>query len=348
MMSLPEPVKCLVWDLDGTVWQGTLLESDACRLRPGVRGVIAELDRRGLLQSVASRNDPDLALPLLGRKRLARYFVEPQVGWDSKVRSLQTLSRTLDVPFDALALIDDEPFEREQVEKLLPGVRTYRADHAVGLPGFKEFLPDVTSAESRSRRATYQGMAARTRVGLEAGMSQSEFLEWCRTELTLRTAEGDDLPRILELLGRTHQLNATGQIWPGAAVGAWIDDPEWRVFVAHLQDRFVDYGRIGVAACHARRDEWEIVVFLLSCRVLSRGISGFFLSWVRGRAATDGASRILARYKPGTRNVQMRALYRLSGLSPVREEPGGMHVYAGPARPSAEPPRWLKVHEEVN
>ena len=89
-------------------------------------------------------------------------------------------------------------------------------------------------------------------------------------------------------------------------------------------------------------------MFLLSCRVLSRGISGFFLSWVRGRAATDGASRILARYKPGIRNVQMRALYRLSGLSPVREEPGGMHVYAGPARPSAEPPRWLKVHEEVN
>jgi methoxymalonate biosynthesis protein len=104
-------VKCLVWDLDGTVWRGTLLESDDCRLRPGVRGVIAELDRRGVLQSVASRNDPDLALPLLRRKGLAGYFVQPQIGWDSKVRSLNAVSEALGVSLDAMARVDDEPFE---------------------------------------------------------------------------------------------------------------------------------------------------------------------------------------------------------------------------------------------
>jgi len=310
--------------------------------------VIAELDRRGVLQSVASRNDPDLALQLLRRKRLARYFVEPQVGWDSKVRSLEALSRVLDVPLDAVALIDDEPFERQQVEKLLPGVRTYPADRAVALTACEEFSPPVTSAESRSRRATYQGMAARSRAGREAAMTHSEFLAWCRMEITLRTAEVADLPRILELLGRTHQLNATGEMWPESAVRSWIDDPVWRVYVAHLRDRFVDYGRIGVAACRARPDEWEIVAFLLSCRVLSRGISGYFLSWIRGRAASSGASRVQARYRPGARNAQMRALFRLSGLLPASQEAGGTHIYEGPARQPSDPPRWLTVHEEVD
>ena len=347
-MRSPEPVKCLVWDLDHTVWAGTLLESDACRLRPGVRGVISELDRRGVLQSVASRNDPDLALPLLARKRLDRYFVEPRVGWDSKVRSLQGISQALGISFDALALIDDEPFEREQAERLLPGVRAYPAEHVLDLTFLPEFSPGVTSPEARSRRSTYQGMAARAVAGLESGMSRGEFLEWCNMELVLSRACGDDIPRILELLGRTHQLNATGELWPPETVSRWIEDPEWRVYVARMRDRFVDYGRIGVAACRTTAAEWEMVVFLLSCRVLSRGISGFFLSWLRGRAAEAGAARILARYRPGARNVQMRSLFRLSGLSLEREDAGGTHIYAGPCLEPASPPRWLTVREEID
>ena len=76
--------------------------------------------------------------------------------------------------------------------------------------------------------------------------------------------------------------------------------------------------------------------------------NGFFLSWVRGRAAEAGASRILARYKPGARNVQMRSLFRLSGLNLDREDAGGTHIYAGPCPEAASPPRWLTVREEVD
>lgn len=343
---MSDPVKCLVWDLDGTVWRGTLLESDDCRLRPGVRGLIAELDRRGVLQSVASRNDPDLALPLLRRKRLARYFVQPRIGWDSKVRSLSAVSESLGVSLDAMALVDDEPFERQQVERLLPGVRSYPAESTGRILELPEFSPAVLSPESRARRATYQGMAARQSAGHEGGMSQGEFLLWCQTELTLRRAGRDDLPRILELLARTHQLNATGVVWPEHEIAGWLESADWRVYVAQLRDRFVEYGRIGVAVCRVSSAGWELVVFLLSCRVLSRGIAGYFLAWVRGRAAADGARLLSAIYRPGRRNARMRTLYRLSGLSPVAERPDGILLFAGPAVPAPQPPRWLTVHEE--
>jgi FkbH-like protein len=338
-------VKCLVWDLDGTVWRGTLLESDDCRLRPGVRGVIAELDRRGVLQSVASRNDPDLALPLLRRKGLAGYFVQPQIGWDSKVRSLNAVSEALGVSLDAMALVDDEPFECQQVERLLPGVRSYPAECTDRLLEFPEFSPAVVSDESRARRATYKGMAARESAGREGGMSHSEFLLWCGMELSLRRAESEDLPRILELLARTHQLNATGVVWPEHEISSWLRSDDWRVFVAQLRDRFVDYGRIGVAACRAGPSAWELVVFLLSCRVLSRGIAGYFLAWVRSRAAAEGAQCLAAAYRPGPRNARMRTLYGLSGLSPVEERPGGIQIFSGSTAAASEPPHWLTVHE---
>jgi FkbH-like protein len=338
-------VKCLVWDLDNTLWSGTLLESDDCRLRPGVRKVLTELDRRGVLQSVASRNDPDCAMELLKRKGLRDLFLHPRIGWDSKVRNVVAIARQLDIALDALAFIDDEPFEREQIRQLLPVVRTYPAEACAMLPSLPEFSPETLSPESRSRRRTYTQLDARHQASRAAGMSQSRFLEWCNAELTLRRARLDDLPRIQELLLRTHQLNATGVVWTPDQIERWLERREWRVFIAELRDRFVDYGRIGVAACRVGRAAWELVAFLLSCRVLSRGITGFFLAWVRQQAERDGAVKFHAHYRRGERNGLMERLFRLAGLGPAERDADGTVVYVGPVLTEICTPRWLSIHE---
>jgi methoxymalonate biosynthesis protein len=302
------------------------------------------LDRRGILQSVASRNDPDQALRLLATKRLAHLFVKPQIGWGSKVRSVQTISGQLGVSLDAMALIDDEPFERERVRRVMPAVRTYSAERTGDLLGLREFSPSVLSRESRTRRRTYQKLNDRDRARRGDGMSHSEFLRWCNTALTLRTARIEDLPRIQELLQRTHQLNATGVVWPPEQIAAWLEDPTWQVFVAELRDRFVDYGRIGVAVCHRQDRVWELVAFMLSCRVLSRGISGFFLAWIRRQAARAGALELRAQFRRRSRNHLMEKLFRLAGLDPSEEGRDGLLTFVGPTLPRARPPRWLTVY----
>jgi FkbH-like protein len=339
-----EQVRCLVWDLDNTLWSGTLLESDACRLRPGVRGVLSELNERGILLSIASTNDSSAALTLLARKGILNHFLHPQIGWMNKICSIRVIADRLGLPLDALAFIDDEPFEREQVRRMLPSVRTYAAEQCRSLLGLPEFRPAIVTEETRTRRVKYVQALARERAGDESGMTHGEFLAFCDTRLTLRSATPDDVPRVLELMRRTHQLNSTGVVLRPAEIEERLGHPSYRIYVAELRDRFVDYGRIGVAVCHQGPDVWELESFLLSCRVLSRGIAGCFLSWLQHEAVRDGAREFHGRYRPSKRNHRMEQLYRLAGFKPSGVPRDGTILYSRPPEARLPTPAWLTVN----
>jgi methoxymalonate biosynthesis protein len=149
-------VKCLVWDLDNTLWQGILLEGDQVRLLEAVRQVIVELDARGILQSVASKNDGELAWERLEHLGVAEYFVLPQIGWGPKSDSVRRIAEGLNFAHRALAFIDDQPTECAEVSFHLPEVRCYPAEQASMLPGLPEFSPAVITVDSRGRRQMCQ------------------------------------------------------------------------------------------------------------------------------------------------------------------------------------------------
>jgi FkbH-like protein len=335
----------LVWDLDNTLWSGTILEADHCRLRPGVRLVLDELDRRGILLSIASANDPDMALATLRRKSLAGYFLHPQVGWNSKVRSIQEIADKLGIGLDTIGFIDDEPFEREQVRHLLPGVRTYPAGASRALPELPEFKPPILTSESRGRRHKYLQAVERDAAAESSRMSRQEFLDYCRTTLTLRAAVPDDLTRILELMQRTHKLNSTGVVYDGDEVAEWLRTGTRRVHVAQLADQFVDYGRVGVAVSSGTSDSWELTDFLMSCRVLARGITGYFLAWLVGEAHRAGARRISCLYRPNGRNHRLDTLYKLAGFTPKEQYSDGSVLFEKRTQEAPLPPSWLTVEE---
>src|ERR1700730_5019533 len=111
----PALVKCLVWDLDNTLWQGTLLEDPSVQLSSEIRDVITTLDSRGILQSVASKNDFDLAWKRLEDFGIAEYFVLPRIGWGRKSDSIVEIAGQLNFALSAVAFIDDLPNERAEV-----------------------------------------------------------------------------------------------------------------------------------------------------------------------------------------------------------------------------------------
>src|SRR3954467_5726758 len=110
----PKGVKCVVWDLDHTVWNGILLEDERVELRPGVLEIIRELDERGILQSVASRNDHARAMERLGALGIADYFLHPQINWAAKGQNVETIAKKLNIGLHTFLFIDDPPLERQE------------------------------------------------------------------------------------------------------------------------------------------------------------------------------------------------------------------------------------------
>jgi FkbH-like protein len=339
-------IKCLVWDLDNTIWKGTLIEKDRCRLKPGIKPILQELDRRGILLSIASANDEDEAAEALKRKGLYHFFLYPQINWSKKVTSLQTIARNLNIGLDAIGFIDDEPFELEQVRQILPSVSTYQAEDYKAILSKPEMNPRFRTKESSQRRNMYLQESIRADAQKKEGKSLREFLKSCRTQLTVREAVQDDLPRILELLHRTHQLNATGKIYNEEEIISFLSRPQFKMYVVELKDRFVDYGKIGVAICTCHPEKWEVLCFLLSCRVMTRGIGIFFLSWLQRRSYRSGAAELHGHYVPRERNHRMQMLYTLSGFRPFYRGEDGSIVFAKKCTGRLHQPDWLTIYEE--
>ena len=108
-------IKCVVWDLDNTVWDGILLEDAEVQLRPHVVHILKTLDERGILYSIASRNDHDSAMHKLEELGIDEYFLYPQINWGSKAASIAQIAKDINIGLDAIAFVDDQPFEREEV-----------------------------------------------------------------------------------------------------------------------------------------------------------------------------------------------------------------------------------------
>jgi FkbH-like protein len=342
---MTESIKCLVWDLDRTLWSGTLIEGDACRLRPGIRQILNELDRRGILLSIASANDEDLALARLDRSGIRDLFLHPQINWSNKVNSIRTIAERLNITLATIGFVDDEPYEREQVRHLLPEVRTYDAREYRSLLDRPEFMMRFRTRESRMRRQMYLQEKARAETTGQASRTHRSFLHSCRTEMTLRAATGADLPRILELMHRTHQLNATGIIYTEDEIASFVHDRGHRVFVAELKDRFVDYGRIGVATCRCGPRAWTLLSFFLSCRVMGRGVGNVFLNWIQVQAHRSGAQRLEARYIKRERNRRMAMLFGLAGFEPLKTDADGATLLVKKPVAVLTRPAWLSIRE---
>ena len=311
-------VKCLVWDLDRTLWTGVLSEGDDVRLRDGVRATIERLDGRGILQSVASRNDPDQAMAKLAELGLDHFMVEPQISWGTKSAAITTIAARLNIGVDTLAFVDDDPFEREEVASVAPEVLCVPAEDVATLADRAEFSPAVISEDAHLRRRRYQEAAQRDRFEADFSGPSITFLSSLALRLTISLAEPDDLLRAEELTLRTNQLNATGRPFSQAELAALLERPDKVLAIVSLSDRFGDYGRIGLCLVDWSTDRWLVELVLFSCRVLSRGVTGVFLSWLAA-AARENGTPLLAEFRASDRNRAMLIAYRFAGFEPTTQ-----------------------------
>ncbi|MFI6682986.1 HAD-IIIC family phosphatase [Streptomyces sp. NPDC050485] len=306
-------VKCLVWDLDNTLWRGTLLEDEEVELTDEIRRTVVELDARGILQSVASRNDHDHAWARLEKLGLAEYFVLPQIGWGRKSDSVRAIAGQLQFAESVVAFIDDQPAERAEVTHELPAVRTYEAERARELTALPEFSPAQVTQDAANRRAMYQAGFKREQAQQEHSGSSEEFLRSLDLRLVIGHARDEDLARVEELTLRTSQMNATGVHYSDADLRALLADPDHDVLVMSLNDRFGSHGAIGVMLLERGSTRWHLKLLATSCRVVSFGTGATLLRWLTGQAHRAGV-HLTADFRATERNRIMEVAYRFAGF----------------------------------
>ena len=335
-------IKLLVWDLDNTVWEGTLLEGDGLRIREGLEATLKTLDERGILHSVASKNDHDLAMAKLKEAGLDEYFLYPQVNWNSKAANIHTIVQSLNIGMDTVAFIDDEPFEREEVKHTLPEVLTIDARELEGLSARPEFNPLFITDDSARRRKMYLADLDRKHAEEEFVGPSEEFLATLEMEFTIAPAQEEDLKRAEELTIRTHQLNTTGYTYSLAELNTLRQSHDHLLLVATLDDRFGTYGKIGLALIEKGIEAWTIKLFLMSCRVMSRGVGTIFMNHILNLAREAGV-QLQAEFLSNDRNRMMLITYKLGGFRELQRE-GKFTLFKHDLENIKPHPEWLKLH----
>ncbi|CAM5574674.1 HAD-IIIC family phosphatase [Kitasatospora aureofaciens] len=307
-------VKCVVWDLDNTLWKGTLLEGDDVVIDDHVYETVVGLDSRGILQAVASKNDHGPAWQRLEELGVAEYFVAARIGWGPKSASVREIADELKFAHGTIAFVDDQPAERAEVEFHLPQVRCYPAESATQLLTLPEFTPATVTVDSRRRRQMYQANVRRQAEQESFDGPSEEFLRSLDLVMEIGRATAGDLSRMEELTLRTSQMNATGVHYSDADLRALLDDARHEVLAVTMSDRFGSHGAVGVALVETGGAVWHLKLLATSCRVVSFGAGATVLNWLIGEAAAAGA-HLVADFRPTARNRVMEVAYRFAGFT---------------------------------
>ncbi|MEV0245280.1 HAD-IIIC family phosphatase [Nocardia sp. NPDC050712] len=312
-------VKCLVWDLDDTLWGGVVLEQDATAPHPEAWRVLRLLDDRGIVHAVASRSEAAVATAHLDAHGLSEMFCSLQIGWGAKSAAVRRIAAELNIGLDAIAFVDNDPVERAEVAAALPQVRCYAAEDLARLPDLPEFTPTVLTADARDRRKRYRAEQIRRHSASTFDGSDAEFLAGLGLVMTVRRAGAADLARAHELAVRTNQLNTTGRTFALTELRELSTSPDHEIVVASLRDRFGDYGVIGLAVSEFREGDSVLLLLLMSCRVMSRGVGGALLAHLIDRAGARG-QRAVAEFVPTPVNRVMLVTLRFAGFAVVEQD----------------------------
>lgn len=333
--TLAAPRKCLVVDLDDTLWGGVLGEVGPEGIAlgsdyPGAayrdfQKVLLELRKQGVLLAVASKNDDDEAVQVLAEHPdmvlRPEHFAAMRINWHDKPDNLIEIAAELNLALDSMVFFDDNPAERALMRESLPQVETLEVPsdplgYARTLLESRCFDKVSLTAEDRERGDMYR--AQRERRELESAVGDlTEFYRRLEMVAEIEPLRELSFQRAHSLLQKTNQFNLTTRRHTEAALRVFADDPDAEVWTLRLRDRFGDNGIVGLTIVRLQEEAAVIDTFLLSCRVIGRTIETTLLAHVADRARRRGARRLLGMTRRTRKNEPFLDFYARHGFREV-------------------------------
>ena len=343
---LRAPAKCLVLDLDNTLWSGVLGDDGPEGIIMGddypgnvfkdFQAALLGYHNKGFLLAIASKNDQDLVLETLDSHPemllKTRHFSAIKCSFGAKAQALQEIAEELNIGVDSLVFIDDNPLERAQIQRALPGVRV------VELPtdplGYRAALRNTVdldrarfSGEDHKRSEMYQAEGQRRKFR-QTTTSLEEFLESLEMVAEVGLAGGRTMERIHQLIGKTNQFNLTTRRHTLERLRGFMDSPDHEVAWLRLRDRFSDMGLVCVGIVGKDTDEtWQIDTLLMSCRVMGREVETAFLAYLSELARRGGARKLRGAYLSTRKNKPVASFYPDHGFEEIERSEGSGQIY---------------------
>jgi FkbH-like protein len=351
--------KCLVLDCDNTLWGGVVGEDGLTGIALGetypgsafmeFQSVLLDLYHRGILLAINSKNNPaDVAEVLENHpSSLLRpsHFVSMKINWTDKVTNLREIAADLNIGLDSLVFADDSAFECQFVRESLPEVAVIelpsdatRYARTLRASGYFDTL--ALNDEDRRRSEMYRSQTRRSELAANSG-SMEEYLASLDMIVTIASATGFSIPRIAQLTQKTNQFNLTTRRYSESEIARNIADPSWRVYYAELEDKFDQAGIVAAALVHDAARVSRIDTFVMSCRVIGRGVEQALLARIARESAELGQETLVGEFIPTAKNEIVRDFYETAGLA-GRPGCAGQWWDLTLEQPWPSAPRWFR------
>jgi FkbH-like protein len=327
--------KCVVVDLDNTLWGGIAGEDGLEGIRLGhtypgncyrdFQHELLKLYHRGILLAINSKNNEADALSIIDEHPdmvLRRsHFAAMRINWDDKATNLRALAQELNIGLDSMIFVDDNPAECDFVRREIPECDVVLLpDKPYLLPAIVEALPGIENirltTEDRQKGEMYRVRAAQREQ--ESSYSNiEEFLDSLDLEVAIEAATAFSVPRVAQLTQKTNQMNMTTRRYSEAHIAAFVGDPRYGVYSVAAKDRFGDHGIIGVLILEFADDACRIDTFLLSCRVIGRGIERLMVAFAAETAQRRDRRVLIGEFLPTPKNAPAAGFYQAAGFRTV-------------------------------
>ena len=338
--------KCLVLDLDNTLWGGILGEDGIDGIKIGgdypgkaflyFQKALVELSKAGVILTVCSKNNEQDVLDVweknpfmaLRKEHVSAY----RINWNNKADNIKELSEELNIGLDSMVFIDDNPTERELIRQILPMVEVPEFPvQPYNLPVFFQDILNryfrVYAITDEDRNKTLQYKANAERANEQKKFSDfTDYLRSLQINIKIEKADTFNLPRIAQMTQKTNQFNLTTKRYTESDLNGFLDSG-WKIYCIDVSDKFGDNGITGVIMLKPCNSGYEIDSLLLSCRILGKGIEKAFVKYIVNILQYDGVEQLTATYIPTKKNMQVAEFYDSLGFELVESLPNGEKRY---------------------